>query len=1182
MTTLHSTPFGGDKTRFKFAVNTAGTDKDWDFKLLASQFKDREGTIEDVRWHVKAGHALCAGLLGNKRRVKSNVIGSWWILLDVDNSDILRDEAGLAVKGENGKAIKIYKPELTLEEAIAHLFVQKHCALIYTTATHKPDWHKFRLVFLLPEFVEGADTVEACVRLLQQQFPHDPNCKDASRVFYGSTLAEFPLVQPNVVLPSDWVQKARDAVENKQIKFKPCPKPQPAISLHPSEKYSTDDINWAKSYLSALQPYRADNYFDWLQVGMSLKSVDESLLGEWDAWSQQSPNYEPGECEKKWKSFKSSGLTIGTLAYFAKQDGWTNPFSKNSPQPNHHNDEPNQAAYAEYIRQEREDERTSQAEEFRDLINKSVGKIKRFLGRSFKGFSKQHITQKAIPKSIKIKPGEVPTPEEYEILGKPRLDYKGEDRNAIWAESAAKGWRHILDNSGTGSGKSHAAGEALPSQFGVKNLWYFAADHRNPTTLTIETNYTDLPVRNNGFKIDKTRQTPSGRYFQVWAKVADVSDTFTIGNCDRTHFFHALAEKNISVQQSGTSPICKSCPHSKKIKIEDELKPKCSAVIGDGFGFRAEYSSILAASELLRAHPNSAPQDEYDYSNAGAFWDEAGILIETQSVLEVNLFDLQQTYHKVATALLDNGHYKFNNELEPLWQVLTGLLDSNYGGYIADNGRFGMKDTEIRGLLPDPPENLDAIIEFLNQALQPDLSFLAEKTDQVDFKSVGRQDKRYAWAAQQAFNSQSAREKLEGLQKVLLNWFVPFLMAWRDNSGYFKREFGSVLKIYSRSNRHTDIASSMKWNIYLDATLSSQMLEDMLGTDIDGKAANILHIKEEMPSFKNLRIVQITGMGRLSADRRESASRRVAAVLAELEQRHPGIAVIDWKAKVTNDQHGYHFRDGRGVNRFKGTPALAIVGTPTPNIGAMAIKYQLLKNKPAIEDSLEFRAFVDEHIQSELIQEIGRPRANQRTEEVSVYILNDYDLAFLRSAFPDATIEQLDAFKLNPNAGDKLQHTRYAILKAFSQLVDAGADSAKITQEAISKSAEITRSRIAQIAQDFGGWTQLRKLLVLLYRSLNSKINNSENVTPPGEEPDSTLLWMANEYLPLLAANPDDSPSAEVVENIFDIISVEGWKRFKVALQLTDRTSKMGVLAHLIALFPDQWWEEFLDFRSFS
>ncbi|MRV51359.1 DNA primase, partial [Staphylococcus aureus] len=150
----------------------------------------------------------------------------------------------------------------------------------------------------------------------------------------------------------------------------------------------------------------------------------------------------------------------------------------------------------------------------------------------------------------------------------------------------------------------------------------------------------------------------------------------------------------------------------------------------------------------------------------------------------------------------------------------------------------------------------------------------------------------------------------------------------------------------------------------------------------------------------------------------------------------------------------------------------------------MAIKYQLLKNKPAVEDSPEFQAFVDEHIQAEILQEVGRLRANLRPEEqLSAYVLSDYDLDFLKPELPDANFEQLDAFKLTPDAGDKLQRTKYGILKAFGKLVEAGVASAKITQDAIANTlqGEITRSRISQIAALFGGWSKLRKLLVLLY-----------------------------------------------------------------------------------------------------
>jgi uncharacterized membrane protein YgcG len=83
------------------------------------------------------------------------------------------------------------------------------------------------------------------------------------------------------------------------------------------------DTDWALSYLNALSSFRADDYDDWLAVGMALHSVSDSLLTDWNSWSRQSPKYKPGDCEKKWKSFKREGkIAIGTLAHMAKQDGW--------------------------------------------------------------------------------------------------------------------------------------------------------------------------------------------------------------------------------------------------------------------------------------------------------------------------------------------------------------------------------------------------------------------------------------------------------------------------------------------------------------------------------------------------------------------------------------------------------------------------------------------------------------------------------------------------------------------------------------------------------------------------------------------------------------------------------------------------------------------------------------------
>ncbi|MGI2906798.1 DUF3987 domain-containing protein [Tolypothrix sp. VBCCA 56010] len=108
---------------------------------------------------------------------------------------------------------------------------------------------------------------------------------------------------------------------------------EPQIQQSPlRENYFTSqerwtNMNWAISYLNALHPSRADDYDTWLKVGMALKSVDEFLLSEWDNWSKQSSKYKPGSCQQKWDSFKSSGINIGSIAHWAKEDGWVNPFS---------------------------------------------------------------------------------------------------------------------------------------------------------------------------------------------------------------------------------------------------------------------------------------------------------------------------------------------------------------------------------------------------------------------------------------------------------------------------------------------------------------------------------------------------------------------------------------------------------------------------------------------------------------------------------------------------------------------------------------------------------------------------------------------------------------------------------------------------------------------------------------
>ena len=111
--------------------------------------------------------------------------------------------------------------------------------------------------------------------------------------------------------------------------------PQPKVNKQPPLQRMSP-LELATSYLAALHPSRADDYQDWLYVGLALHSTGypEALL-LWDDWSKQSPKYQPGVCERKWESFRSSGVNLGTLGHMAKQDGWRSPFKSEPPTGNH-------------------------------------------------------------------------------------------------------------------------------------------------------------------------------------------------------------------------------------------------------------------------------------------------------------------------------------------------------------------------------------------------------------------------------------------------------------------------------------------------------------------------------------------------------------------------------------------------------------------------------------------------------------------------------------------------------------------------------------------------------------------------------------------------------------------------------------------------------------------------------
>lgn len=72
---------------------------------------------------------------------------------------------------------------------------------------------------------------------------------------------------------------------------------------------------------SALSVIPSDDYNVWLTVGMALHDggYDLSL---WDKWSSTAVNYQSGCCDKKWSTFKKSGIGLGSLFKLASDYGF--------------------------------------------------------------------------------------------------------------------------------------------------------------------------------------------------------------------------------------------------------------------------------------------------------------------------------------------------------------------------------------------------------------------------------------------------------------------------------------------------------------------------------------------------------------------------------------------------------------------------------------------------------------------------------------------------------------------------------------------------------------------------------------------------------------------------------------------------------------------------------------------
>ncbi|VXD10824.1 hypothetical protein PL8927_120002 [Planktothrix serta PCC 8927] len=770
-------------------------------------------------------------------------------------------------------------------------------------------------------------------------------------------------------------------------------------------------------------------------------------------------------------------------------------------------------------------------------------------------------------------PGQLPTFEEWQELGSPKLIIQNGQRLTFYQEAYERGFKFLKDSTPAGHGKSYDAGLIDLKTFGIDpndkdnhtRIFYLDPNHRNPTIATVETHYTDLESRHNGLVYDSTRKTPLGNPYVI--RTNSSHKTVEIpSNCPENQTFLTIAKIGIPVFGGKDSPICQSCP-----------------LLLNGCTFLENRRNTLAHERLIRADINSLPYPSED-----------DILILEES--DTNVKISHQMIIKTDDILKTVGKLQLGDD-EQIFKALRPILGAVYEGLqeiTQDKYKYGISHQHVMEFLPSVDQLNQVIWELYSEDWlkakdvwgQPIWDYKMLNGEPKAVKVIGEN-----WIAPslndlkkecyRIFDNyakyingiQSPEEKQAAIKANVIPLWLPALIdCLTGNKRINLRIHNGKLIITQLSKHHRNIIKTAGFSIALDATQSK---EDY-ALSINVNPNWILEVREVQRPTPNLNIHVITGLGKGGKQRRETQQERIKIAIEAIIDLHQGqnMGLIDHKSAMDNYkdlgkhvQLGYWGRDNRGSNRFLTTQTLISVGKLVPNLGQMAAEFQTLTGWVNIPNKLigHYGRWVKRKITSELIQDVGRLRAHLRpSENLDAYLVVDLESDLINEiqlAFPRSKVTIEDVYNYAPKAAPKGQQTEREIIEALWSSIQS---EAPLTIEEVAEQLGMTKGGVSKNLKDrLGiGFRMLKKSLLLLLQAIYNK--NKLSDLP------EDARWIAETYLPLVAQSLDQEEITplDVIVDIVNMAEAFGEKVFNHILAATSLPILLKLFGKVLSVLP--------------